>query len=174
MSELAVEGFEAGEVQLAAKELLAHGAEKPLHFSLGRAVAHRRVGEQAADPGADLDDFLGGVDGAVIHVQASWNPAFVEGGAEGFDEGIDVFGREELAVATDAAGVIDESDEAGLDGRALELDVRAVEGVGLPHFIGVGFGKSQALFVFRLGLGLEHVELFDDAARRCWEPPASG
>ena len=32
-------------------------------------------------------------------------------------------------------------------GDALDLDVRAVEGVGLPHFIGVGFGEGQAVFV---------------------------
>src|ERR1035437_2221697 len=60
MGELAVEGFEGGEVQLEAEELFPHAAKKPLHLSLGRAVAHRRVGQQAADASADLDDFLGG------------------------------------------------------------------------------------------------------------------
>ena len=44
------------------------------------------------------------------------------------------------------------------------LDVRAVEGVSLPHFVGVGFGEGQALLVFGVGLWLEHVELPDDTA----------
>jgi len=99
----------------------------------------------------------------IIHVQASWNTALVEGGAQGFDEGIDILGREELAVATDPRSVIEEGNESGLDRNAVDLDVGTVEGVGLPHFIGVGFGKSQALFVVGLCLGLEHVELLDDA-----------
>ena len=139
--ELAVEGFEAGEVELAAKELIADGAEKALDFSLGGGVADRRVGEEAADAGADVGDFLGGVDGAVVDVQRVRDAAFVEGGAEGLDQGVDVFLEEELAVAADAAGVIDEGDEPGLDWRAIELDVRAEHGVGLPQLVGVLWRK---------------------------------
>jgi hypothetical protein len=77
--------------------------------------------------------------------------AFVTARAESFDEGIDILGQEELAMATETAGVVQESDEAGLDGSAIDLDVRAVEGIGLPHFVGVGFGKGQPLFAFGLG-----------------------
>jgi hypothetical protein len=56
--------------------------------------------------------------------------AFVEGGAEGLNEGVDVFVEEEFAVAEDAAGVVDESDELGLFTRAATgLDVRSEHGV---------------------------------------------
>jgi hypothetical protein len=81
VGELAVEGLRRREVQLAAEGRLADPAKKPLHFSLGRSVPYGRVGEPAADAGANRDDFLGGVDGAVIDVAALGHPAFVEGGA---------------------------------------------------------------------------------------------
>ena len=163
VSELAIESFEAGKIQLAAKKLLAHTAEKAFDFPFGCAIPHGRVGEQTANAGADLDDFLGGINRTVINIQTVGDPAFVESGAEGLDEGIDVFGGKELAVAADARGVVDEGDEAGLDGGAFVLEARAIEGIGLPHLVGVGFGEGQALFVLGLGLGFEHVELLDDA-----------
>ena len=49
-------------------------------------------------------------------------------------------------------------------GDALDLDVGSVEGVGLPHFVGVGLGEGQALLVGALGVGLEQFVLLDDAA----------
>jgi hypothetical protein len=78
-----------------------------------------------------LDDFLGGVNGTVVQVKALGDAAFVEGGAKGFNEGVHVFGEEELAVAANAAGIVDKGDETGLDRGALYGDVRAVEGVAL-------------------------------------------
>ena len=42
---------------------------------LGGAVAHGRVGQQAADASADLDDFLGGVNRTVLDVEAVRNAA---------------------------------------------------------------------------------------------------
>ena len=69
MSELAVETLQRREIQFPREELVAHGSEKSFDLPLGRAVPYGRVGEQAADAGADLDDFLGGVDGAVIDVE---------------------------------------------------------------------------------------------------------
>jgi hypothetical protein len=51
----------------------------------------------------------------IIHVEGVGHAAFVESGAERFDERIDIFGEEELAVTADATGVIEESDEPGLE-----------------------------------------------------------
>jgi hypothetical protein len=42
-------------------------------------------------------------------------------------------------VTTDARGVIQKSNEPGLHRRAIDLHMRPVERVGLPHFIGVRF-----------------------------------
>ena len=142
--ELAVEQVQRGEVEGAGKELVAHGPKKSFDFSFRCSIAHGRVMKQAADPGADLDDFFGAVNGAVVHVEGLRHAAFVESGAERFDERINIFSDKELAVTADTTGVIEESDEAGLERRALVLNVRADEGVGLPHFIGVGFGEGQA------------------------------
>ena len=47
--------------------------------------------------------------------RAGGNAALVESGAQSLDEGVDILGREELAVATDARGIVEEGDEAGLD-----------------------------------------------------------
>ena len=119
MSELAVETLPAKRDPVPAQRNWSRTVlKKSFDLSLGRAVPYRGVGEQAADAGADLDDFLGGVDGAVIDVEAGGHPAFVEGGAQGLNEGIDILGREELAVTTDPAGVIEEGNETGLDGDA--------------------------------------------------------
>src|SRR5208282_4085532 len=145
------------------EELVAHGSEKSFDLPLGRAVPYGRVGKQAADAGADLDDFLGGVDGAVIDVEAGGHPAFVEGGAQGLNQGSDILSREKLAVTADPAGVIEEGNETGLDGDAPDLEVRAVERVGLPHLIGVGFGEGQAVFARAVAVGLEHFVLADQA-----------
>ena len=78
---------------------------------------------------------------------------------------MDILGEEELAVTADATGVIQESDEAGLERRALVLDVRADERVGLPHFIGVSFGEGQAQFAGAVRIGFEQFVLLDDAPK---------
>lgn len=70
--------------------------------------------QEAPDAGADECDFLGRVDGAVVDEELFGNAAFVEGGANGLHQGVDVFVEEEFAVAEDAAGVVDEGDEFGL------------------------------------------------------------
>jgi len=99
----------------------------------------------------------------IIVVERGGHTAFVKGGTESLNQGIDILGREKLAVTTDARGVIEEGNETGLDGDALDLDIRAVEGVGLPHFIGVGLGKGQPVSISRVGLRLEHFILVDQA-----------
>jgi len=121
-----------GQIKRPGEELVAHGAEEPLHFALGRAVPHGGVVEQAADPGANLDQLLGDIDGAVVHIERGGHAAFVEGGAPGGDEGVHVFLEEELAVAAHPGGVVKERDQAGLDRRTLMLHMRAVKRVGLP------------------------------------------
>ena len=65
------------------EKLVAHRPEEAFHFSFGRAIAHGRVMEEAADPGADLDNLLRGIDGTIVDVERCWHAAFVEGGAEG-------------------------------------------------------------------------------------------
>src|SRR5687767_6400396 len=122
VSELAVERVEAGQIQGTGEELLAHRAKKSFDFYFGRSIAHGSVMEEAAEAGADLDDFLGGVDGAVVHVEGLRKAAFVEGGAESFDERIDVFREKELAVAADARSIVEEGDEPSLNGRAFVLE----------------------------------------------------
>lgn len=100
--ELAIEALQRREVQFQGEELFTRRSEKPFDFSFGCAVAYGRVGEQAADPSADLDDFLGGVDRSIIDVQTSRDPALIESCAQRLDKSIDVLGREELPVTTDA------------------------------------------------------------------------
>ena len=117
VGELAVEGFEGGEVEFLDEELIADAAEKAFDLALGGGVADGGMAEDAADAGADEGDFLGAVDGAVVDEKLFGDAAFVEGGADGLDEGVDVFVEEEFAVAEDAAGVVDEGDEFGLFAR---------------------------------------------------------
>jgi hypothetical protein len=105
-----------------------------------------------------LDDFLGGVDRSIINVQAGRNTTLIESRAQRLDESIHVLGREELAVTADARSIIEEGDEAGLNRGAFDLDIRAIERIGLPHFIGVGFGESQTDLVGALRFGLEQFE----------------
>src|SRR5258708_24434169 len=85
MRELAIEGVEARKVQLPAKELLTDPAKKSLHFSLRRSISYPGVGQEAADPSADLDDFLGGIDRSVIDVQTCRNTALIESRAQRLD-----------------------------------------------------------------------------------------
>src|SRR5262249_8276996 len=94
--------------------LIAGAAEKTLDLSLGRGIAHSRVAQNTADTGADEGDLLTAVDRAVVDEELLGDAAFVEGGADGLDEGVDVFLEEKLAMAEDAAGVVEEGDELGL------------------------------------------------------------
>ena len=121
--------------------------------------------EDGAEADADGGEFLGGVVGAVVHIDGLGHAAFVEGGLEGVDEAGGVVGRVKGAVGDDAGGVVDEADEIGLDGFAAQAGVQigAVEGVGLPEVVGVGFGKGEAGFGAVVAEGFEEVELFDDA-----------
>jgi hypothetical protein len=58
-------------------------------------VADGRVAQQAADAGADEGDLLRAVDRAVVDEQLLGDAAFVEGGADGLHESVDVFLEEE-------------------------------------------------------------------------------
>ena len=92
--------------------------------------------------------------------RAAW-----EASAAGLDEGIDVFRGEELAMTADRRSIVQEGDEAGLDGDAFDPEVRAIKGVGLPQFIGVGLGESEAYLVGGLRFGPEHFVLVDQAVK---------
>ena len=83
VGELAVEGFERGEVELLDEELVADAAEEAFDFALGGGVADGGMAQDAADAGADEGDFLGAVDRAVVDEQLLGDAAFVEGGADG-------------------------------------------------------------------------------------------
>ena len=129
--------------------------------------------EEAADTGADLNDFLGSVDGTVVHIQRVRHATLVKGGAQRFDERVHVFGREELAVTTDARGIVNERNEPRLHRHAVDFDKRAAERVRLPHFVGMSLGKGQPQLVGRLLVGLEQFILSGPAGGRCWAQPAS-
>jgi len=72
------------------------------------------VPKDAADAGADERDLLAAINRAVVDKELFGDAAFVEGGADGLHEGVDVFLEEEFAVAEDSAGVVDEGDQLGL------------------------------------------------------------
>ncbi len=60
--ELVVEFFEGGDVgEVAAEELVTHGAEEAFDFAFGGSIAHGGVEEDGAEAGADLAELLGGV-----------------------------------------------------------------------------------------------------------------
>ena len=65
----------------------------------------------------------------------------------------------ELAVWYDAGGVVDEAYQVGLAWFGIDVQVGAVQGVGLPHVVGMGFGECQAGFFDRaLGQSVDVVE----------------
>ena len=117
LGELAVEGVERRQVELADEELVADAAEEALDLALGGGVADGRVPQQAADAGADQGDLLGAVDGPVVDEPLFGHAALVEGRAEGLHHRIDVLLEEEFAVAEDPAGVVGEDDEFGLPAK---------------------------------------------------------
>lgn len=164
VSELAVESVERTQIERAGKELITNGSEEALDFTFGGTVSHRGVMEETANACADLNDFLRGIDGAVVDVKGLRNAAFIESRAQGFDESVDVFVEEELTVTTDAAGIVNESNESGLGRGSVVADIRAKECVGLPHFVGVSFGEGEADFARSLGVVLEHFVLLDESA----------
>ena len=144
--ELGVELGEAADVaEVANEELVAHGAEESLDLAFGGTVSHRGVDEHGAEAGADEGEFLGGVVGAVVHIDGFGQAALVEGGLEAVDEVGGVVGVVEGTVGDDARGVVDEADEKGLDGLATQagVEIRTVEGVALPDVVGVGFGEGE-------------------------------
>ena len=86
VGELAVEGFERREIELANEELIADPAKEAFDFSLGGSIANGGMPEDAADAGANEGDLLRAVDGAVVDEQLLGDAAFVEGSADGLDE----------------------------------------------------------------------------------------
>ena len=139
LDELTVESIDGAQVQRAGEKLLADTSEKTFDFSFGGAVSHWSVVKKATHTGADLDDFLGRVDGPVVDVERLGDSPFIERGAKSLDESINILSKEELAVATDAAGVIDEGNEANLNRVTFVLDVGTDESVALPQLVGVSF-----------------------------------
>jgi hypothetical protein len=148
LGELPVKGVQGGQVELSDKKFIAYGTEEPFDLSFGCAVAYGCVAQNAADACANEGDFLAGVDGAVVDVELVRDAAFVESCAYGGDHGVDSFRKKELAVAADAAGVVEKCDEAALGRFAVGTgNIRAVHGVGLPQLIGELHGECQAEFV---------------------------
>ena len=99
-----------------------------------------------------------------LYVEGIGEATLVEGAAKGLGEGVGVLCEEELAVAADAAGVVDECDELGLDLARAVGDVWAEHGVGLPHVVGVGLGEGEAAAVVAVGLGCEQLVGVDEPA----------
>src|SRR6266540_4813908 len=144
----AIEGIDARKVERAGQEGLAHSPEETFDLPLRRAIAYRRVAEQAPDARADLRDLLASVDGAVVDVEGVRNAAFVERRAQGGDERVGVLREEKLTVAADAAGVVDEGDELALGLSAAGADVRPEHPVGLPPLVRVRLANaSRRLFI---------------------------
>ena len=84
---------------------------------------------------------------------------------EGALNGGGVFFGEELAVAAEARGIVDEGDEFALgEATAWQGDAGTEEGVGLPGLVGMAFGEGQAPFVRGFFVGLEQIKLLDEAA----------
>jgi hypothetical protein len=54
------------------------------------------------------------------------------------------------------------------------LDIRADEGVALPHLVGVGLGEGLARLAGGLLVGLEQLELVDQAAKSIGSDPGAG
>ena len=122
------------------------------------------MAEQAAEARADLCDLHRSVDAAIVDVHAVGDAAFVKRTTQRLDECVGVFCEKELAVAADAAGIVDEGDESGLRAFAAVLHVRPVHGVGLPHVVSVGFGEGETAFVWGFRVRFEEFVVFDDAA----------
>ncbi len=103
-----------GQIELLDEELIADTPKEAFDLALGGGVSDSGMTQDAADAGTDEGDFRRAVDGAVVDQQLFGDAAFVEGGTDGLDQGVDVFLEEELAVTEDAAGVIEKGDELGL------------------------------------------------------------
>jgi hypothetical protein len=99
----------------------------------------------------------------MVDVQDLAEPTLVERGAKGLEQRLGVVEDEELAMANDAAGVVEEGDELGLHLARPLLQVRPDHRVGLPELVGVGLGEGQAALALDLGVGLEQLVLFDRA-----------
>lgn len=121
--------------------------------------------EQTTHPGADLNDLLGAVDRAVVHIKGLRHAALVESGAEGLNECVHILGQEELAMAAHPRSVIQEGDEPGLNRKVCLLNIRAIECIGLPHVVGVSFGEGQAQLIGAVLLGLKQFVFFDQPAK---------
>jgi hypothetical protein len=154
-----------GEVEGLHKELIADAAEEAFDFSFGGGIADGGVTQYASDAGADECDFLGAVDGSVVDEELLRHAAFVEGGAEGFYECVDVLIEEELAMTEDAAGVVEEGDEFGgllrSGGRGA---VWSEQGVGLPELVGVFHAEGESLFLIGVVFG-EQIVFADEAVK---------
>jgi len=64
-------------------------------------------------------------------------------------------------VRDDAGGVVEETDQLGLNRGGAVVDVGAEHGVGLPHLVGVLLGKGKPAFVLDVGVGFEQFEFSD-------------
>lgn len=78
------------------------------------------------------------------------------------------------AVGGHEVGVVEEGDQTCLGFGAGVRDVRAVEGVGLPEFVGVGLGEGQPVAAFAVAAGLEQVEAFDQPGEGVGRDPVAG
>ncbi len=138
----AIEGVEARKVELPIEEALSNGAEEPLNFSLGGAVAGGSVTQDGADALTDLGHLKRRVVAAIVDIQTLAKATLVKGGLEGLEQRFGIVTQEELAVAYDAAGVIQERDELGLCLAGAVLHVGGNHGVGLPEPVGMRLGEG--------------------------------
>ena len=108
------------------------------------------------------------IDRAVVDQELFGQTAFVEGGANRTDQGVDVFFEEELAVTEYSAGVVDECDQPSLfrfPGLRSAGNEGAEHGVGLPQLIGILHAEGEP-FAVLLRLGFQQIVFANEAAER--------
>ena len=124
------------------------------------------MAQDGANALADLNHLERRIVAAVVHIKALTETPFVECGLEGLEQGLRVITEKELAVADDAAGVVEKYDKLGLSLASCVLHVGADHGVGLPELVGVRFGEGQPALALDIGVGFEQFVRFDDTSKR--------
>lgn len=157
-----VELVQAGDaLEVSDEELIADGLEESFDLPFGRSVPDRGVDEDSSNAAASESDFLGGVVGSIIDVDASGDSSFEDGGLEAVDEVWGVVVGVKLSVWDHAGGIVDEANEIGAGGLRIDAEVGADEGVALPKVIGVRFGKGLSTFAGDLGFRPQELEAID-------------
>ena len=153
-----VEPLEGESFRKGREQLGPDGEEKSLNLAATLGHVRSGVKERDTEASAGIGESIRAKSGAIVQVELTREPAFLERRDEAIAVALEVLRKIEPGVGDEPGMVVDHSEEVGLPEFPVDDDERAVHAVGLPEIVDE-FGLEAAAIFGEAGVLFEAVAL---------------